>query len=519
MLTLLKNIYSGLVHTGMEVLTDAPYRIEPGMAVPLVCLVKENKNKPFTIESIKVKIIQKGKTLQVASALRTSVDVKTSKWHKVIRIPMNNSMLGEFALETVVKINRNGKTRVVKSRSVQGENDGILRIFRASDTLPKFKGFYFGDIHYHCLSASKAESVGAQLLFASQAAQALGLQFFAATDHSHDLEDGEGPESVEGTGKWDMFRAKVDSLNSENEDVIILPGEEVKCKNHRGRDVDLIIINYPEFIRGSHGGSVQEKRHDSNLKELLGRVGSAAATFAVHPIKQTSIYEKLFLGKGRWSKFDLTLAGLTGMQIYDGKNEYFLDKGIKNWIELLLKGDRKFIVAGSNSYADFGEQIKPASIFKKTKMQSLQEFGKARTGLFCTKPITKEKIVSSIKEGKSVISTGPLLDFTVLNETGDLMLIGGEIAGSLFTIKFRAVSSPEFGSIKEIKLFLGEIFCGKEEQVFSIKLSKNRYYYNGNFQIERRGKINYIRGELLSCDSGLSRFCLTNPIWLRPTKD
>ncbi len=445
MLTLLKNIYSGFVNSWIEVVTDAPYRIEPGMSVPLICLVKESKNRPFKIESIKVNVMQGGKTVQVASALRTSVDVNTSKWHKVIRIPMNESMLGEFELETIVKISRNEKIRAVISRSVQDENERILRIFRARDSLPKFKDFYFGDTHYHCLTASKAENIGTQLVFSSQGAKALGLQFFAATDHSSDLEDGVGSERGEGTGKCELFKAIVDSLNSQNEDVIILPGEGVQCKNHRGRDVDLIIINYPEFIRGSQGGGVQEIHHDSNLKELLGRVGSAAATFAVNLIKQTSFYEKLFLRKGRWSKFDLTLAGLTGMQIYDGMTEFFLASGIKNWIELLLKGDRKFIVAGSNSYADFGEHIKPGSVFKKTKMKSLQEFGRARTGLFCTKPITKEKIVSSIKEGKSVISTGPLLDFTVRNETGDLTPIGGEITGSIFAVKVRAASSPEFG--------------------------------------------------------------------------
>ncbi len=515
MVSLLKNIAVNIMNAGFEVVVDAPYRIEPGMSIPLICLVKEKRNKSFTIESIKVNIMQKGQTIRVTSVLRSPVDVHDSKWHKVIRVPLHDSMQGKFELDTIVTISRDGKNKKIRSHPYSGTSSETLKIFRAVDSLPKFADYYFGDMHYHCLSESKSESISAPLMFSTQVAKAFGLQFFAATDHAYVLDDNGGSSRNDNSNKWDKFQEKVDSINSKNEDVVILPGEEIKCKNHRGRDVDLIIVNYPEFIRGSQGTTAPVKSHESNLKELLSRVESAAVTFAVHPMKQTSFYEKLFYRRGRWGKLDLTLAGLTGMQVYDGMNEYFLGRRLKHWVELLLKGERKYIVAGSDSYADFGERVKPQSPFKKSNTKSIQEFGRARTGLFCTQPITKEKIVQSLKEGKSVISTGPLMDFSVHNHIGKRVLVGGNIEGRTFTVKFRGVSSAEYGPITDIKLYLGEIRRECEEQVFSVKLTKNRYNYQGEFHIEARGKINYIRGELISGDAGRSLFCVTNPIWIK----
>ena len=89
------------------------------------------------------------------------------------------------------------------------------------------------------------------------------------------------------------------------------------------------------------------------------------------------------------------------------------------------------------------------------------------------------------------------------------------IEGRTFNVKFRGASSAEYGPITDIKLYLGEIRRECEEQVFSVKLTKNRYNYQGEFHIETREKINYIRGELISGDVGRSLFCITNPIWIK----
>ena len=295
MVSLLKNIAVNIMNAGFEVVVDAPYRIEPGMSIPLICLVKEKRNKSFTIESIKVNIMQKGQTIRVTSVLRSPVDVHDSKWHKVIRVPLHDSMQGKFELDTIVTISRDGKNKKIRSHPYSGTSSETLKIFRAVDSLPKFADYYFGDMHYHCLSESKSESISAPLMFSTQVAKAFGLQFFAVTDHSHVLEDRGGSSRSDSSGKWDKFQEKVNSINSKNEDVVILPGEEIKCKNHSGRDVDLIIVNYSEFIRGSQGTTASAKSHESNLKELLSRVGSAAVTFAVHPIEADFLLRKTLL--------------------------------------------------------------------------------------------------------------------------------------------------------------------------------------------------------------------------------
>ena len=354
-------------------------------------------------------------------------------------------------------------------------------------------------------------------------AKATGLSFFAAADQSYELKDSDSnTEHIDGKiVRWERFQKAVDSWNKKHE-IIILPGEEVSCRNRRGGDINLLIINYPEFIHRSTGQAEGNSgsKLDSSLNKVLSRTGSNTLTFAVHPEKKHSFFTLLFFRKGQWGTFDLTLSGLTGLQIYNGQNGLFLDQGLSRWIRLLLMGERKFVVAGNNVHDCFKRMKKKRFPFslKRSREGLKQLFGNVRTGIYCTPPIIQEKITASIRNGRSVITNGPLMDFTIRNEMGERSLLGGELKGSLLTIKYRAVSTPEYGSISRVCFYSGDISARVEEPIYTVDFQNSEYSVQNEINLEPLCSYGYIRGELFSGDNEQKRFCYTNPIWIHSSK-
>jgi len=506
-----------------EVVTGAPYRIEPGMPVPLVCMIKGAGKQPVRLESIKVKIKKNGRTIREITALKQPVDVRSSGWQEAILVPLPDDLSGSFEIDTTIRVRRNGKVHTVRNNSYRGGGHRPLKVYRARDSLPGLSNFYFGDLHCHRYIKLNSDSIGLPIPVSAKIAKAMGLQFFAATNHSYESNDLNSNTERDDSEmrKWERFHKVVDIWNKKSE-IIILPGEEVCCRNRRGGDIKLLIINYPEFIHRSAATAAGDSvsKLDSSLNEVLSRIGSETLTFAVHPEKKSSFLALLLLRKGQWGTFDLTLSALTGLQIRSGQNDFFLDQGLLRWIKLLLMGERKFIITGSEAHGNFNRNGRKRFPFlSRGDTEGLGKvFGKVRTGIFCTPPIIREKILESIKNGCSVITNGPLMDFTARNEIGERSLLGGELKGSLLAIKYRAVSTPEYGPIRRLRFYSGNISSRVEEPIYTINFQNRKYSVQNEINLEPRGSYGYIRGELFSGDNEQKLFCYTNPIWIRSSK-
>ena len=128
-----------------------------------------------------------------------------------------------------------------------------------------------------------------------------------------------------------------------------------------------------------------------------------------------------------------------------------------------------------------------------------------------------EKVIQNIKEGRTVVTNGPMLDFIVQNENGEFSRIGGTITGKKLTVNFRLVSSHEFGPLRKLCLYFGDIKSHKEELIYNIHFDKNNFRLRGAIDFEAHEGPCYLRGELFSGSAEETHFCLTNPIWLTKT--
>lgn len=506
-----------------EVVTGAPNRIEPGMPVPLVCMIKNAGNQTIILESINVKIKKNRRTIREITALKNPIDVRSSRWHKAFLVPLPDDLSGSFEIDTTIRLRRNNKVYTFRNDSYRGGGHKTVKAYRARDPLPGLSNFCYGNLHCHQYTKINSDFSGISIPVYAEIAKAMGLQFFTAADYLYEssvLNSNTGQDDSE-MGKCERFQKAVDAWNKKNE-IIILRGEEVICRNRSGGDVNLLIINYPEFIHRSTSPEAgnSDSKLDSSLNELLSRIDSETLTFAVHPGKKPSFIALLLFRKGEWGTFDLTLSGLTGLQICSGHNGFFLDQGLLRWIKLLLMGERKFVIAGSEEHCNFNRNGRKRFPFLSGRDTADlgQVFGEVRTGIFCTPPIIPEKIVESIKNGRLVITNGPLMDFTVRNEIGERSLLGGELNGSMLAVKYRAVSTPEYGPIRRLRFYSGNISARVEEPIYTIDFRDRKYSVQNEINLEPRGAYGYIRGELFSGDNEQKLFCYTNPVWIRSSK-
>lgn len=516
MLESIKNLYNQSIGIRKGITIDAPYRVEPGQPIPIICRFQHSHVIPFIIDSIFVKISQSGTKIGHASLLKKPVEIETSFWQRVFYVNIPKDSNGVLKVEAMMKINAYGKTKKIRVGPAAGGNKSLF-VYRSRELLPSLNNYYFGDFHfYNCLPPEETLTQKS-LSESARIARSMGLKFFTATDSSrYGFSNADG-DSNNGSGSWERFRKELEIWNQKS-DLVVLPGEKIVCRNYRNRDIDLLVLNYSESISGSANGNRKQthKKPKIRLKEVVGTVAAKALTFAVRPVKKLTFLEKWLLKRGIWSKPDLSLSGLTGIQVNNAPDYNSLGLEIEKWTEVLLKGERKIIITGSDSSDSLnggnGNRVSSNSGSSPRVSQ------KARTGILCNQPATADKIIANLERGNSVITNGPLMDFSVKNESGKKSLLGGEIEGSSFVLRYKAVSTPEYGPLLNLKIFAGDIKAGIEELIYTINYDNDRFSVDGMFNFEPRSNQGYLRGELWSGkidDKEITSYCLTNPVWIR----
>ena len=125
----------------LNVIADAPYRIEPKMPLPLLCFVQHSLTESVKLESVAVKITQEGKTVLSATPFQRPVIVENSFWQKTFSINLPENLTGKFSVDVYFRIEIDGKTRTVRNNSLKGLKNPPLEVFRADDPFPRFKDF------------------------------------------------------------------------------------------------------------------------------------------------------------------------------------------------------------------------------------------------------------------------------------------------------------------------------------------------------------------------------------------
>lgn len=514
-----KYFFSYLKKNEPELIADAPHRTEPGQAIPLLILAKDAHLYPGKLHQITVTLTHDHQSPTQLKLLPTAIELREKLWWQVFRIdPLTRA--GWVSVDVAMELEIKGTVRTYFNDNHRTSSHQPLRVFVSPDPLPRLGFIRFGDTHTHSNYTDDQVEFGAPMAASRKLAKAMGLSFFCVTDHSYDLDDmtDDFLTNDPALPKWSLCRSEAERMNENSNDFAIVRGEEISCRNAEGRNVHLLLLGNDCFFHGSGDGGEKwfRTRSEHSAREILAEKASGAVAFAAHPIEYVPFLQRLLLERGQWLDKDLQEEQLCGIQFANGMSDKGFWKGYRKWIGNLLSGRRQFIIAGNDAHGNFNRFRQLGIPFFKIKERDHQLFGKMRTGVLADDALTERTILDALKNGRCLISDGPIIKLDVVNSSSEKAEIGGEVRGSHVRILVSAVSSSEFGALDRLKIYRGVV--GEKSEKLLLDVTDI-----GLLKIDREIELTdtsncHIRAEAFSSPSGShdgkSHFCMTNPIWV-----
>ncbi len=209
--------------------------------------------------------------------------------------------------------------------------------------------------------------------------------------------------------------------------------------------------------------------------------------------------------------------GLDGLQILNGDANQAFSEGLVCWKTLLLRGKKIFIAAGNDAHGNFNRFKQIGIPFFTIREHERQLFGKMRT-VVGSKSLTEASLQEALQLGHTVITNGPLVVFTIINEFGETAEIGQRICGARLQLHVRGMTTEEYGEFCEIKVVSGRI--GYESETVRIIKSFPKVCAIDvmiDFELHHYQSMSYVRleGFTKHRGGGANGFCYSNPIWIQ----
>ncbi|MBM3326082.1 MAG: hypothetical protein FJY65_03725 [Calditrichaeota bacterium] len=501
-----------------EIIFDAPYRLEPGQALPVTLIIKDADRFPILLESTTIEIRPAENAIpSIRRQFNLNESISNPLWHCIFEIDVGSLPRGKVLIHSYANILLRGHRQRIFIDNCIGLSHRPLATFCAADPLPNFLGWSAGELHCHTSYGGDQVEFGAPLPVIKRFAESLGLGWTALTDHSYNLDD--NPRNYlkydPTLTKWRQLWMETERLNNEG-GVLLIPGEELSCRNARYRNVHLLIIGNSDFLAGSGDGAEKwfQTKSEFSIEDALKKLEPDAVALAAHPYHRIPILEWLLVRRGKWSALDLSHLCINGWQIINGDWDKGFRQGFKAWLKFLRQGHRTSIYAGNDAHGNFNR-------FRQVRLPMLKLwehhnnlFGVYTTRLRLKSLYSPKEVLNTLKSGSSYISNGPALNIQIITGSGPTEIGGETSVTSDSKIVLRWYSTPEFGKI--VTLRLKTVIDKKEIDILnggSVLSSTNAY--SGSLIIPGRG-ASYLRAELISrTDNNSQYYAYTNPIWLK----
>lgn len=426
-----------------EIIFDAPHRLDPGQALPVLLTVKDAHR--FPVEVGEVTITATSGKVAASQTFRLHQAVSDPLWHRIFHLDVGKLPPGAATVHARAAIVGGTRRSAVNQDNHPGLSHRPLKVWISADPLPGLPGWFAGELHCHTEFGGDQVEFGAPLEAYQTIAPAMGLQWVALTDHSYNLDDREDDclHDDPDLAKWRRLQAKVSELNRRGGGAVLVAGEELSCRSAKGRNVHLLVLGESRFLPGS-GDSAQRwlrTRSELAVSEALASLSAEACAIAAHPFAPVPLLERLLVGRGPWTPADLRHPRLDGWQIWNGREDAEDDVGLRFWMEALATGQRVRIFAGNDAHGNFNRfrQVRLPMVQLHENQSHL--FGEVTTRVQVEGALSAERIVAALKTGKAVISSGPALETALAPGNGRRRAV----------VRFR--SSAEFGAVESLKLF------------------------------------------------------------------
>ncbi len=508
-----------------EIITDGPHRLDPDKPYPILLLIKDADRYPVELHQLKITLIRNAaKVYTHTFKFEQPMMINEHYWFKIFELNFTgvlSSLFGMMTVETEVVSYRRGKKKITRSNNHRFTSKVPLTFYRSKTSLPHLNGWVFGDAHTHSTYTEDQVEFGSPIPASIILSRSMGLSFFAVTDHSYDLDDRvdtyllNDPEIP----KWNAMQDEIDRLNASGNDFAVLRGEEVSCTNSEKMNVHFLLLGNRRFFHGSGDGGEKwfKTKSEFTIRNILLEKEKHVTAFASHPTEEVPFLQRLLLKRDEWTVGDMSEKKLTGLQILNGQYSDGFFRGLDIWKWLLLRGEKKFLLAGNDAHGNFNRFVQIAVPMLSFREHQHQLFGKMKTAVL-THAVTEHAIIESIGRGKTVITNGPMITIAVETDAPDIGAIGETVLGKNFVVKLQARSTEEFGSFVSIKVLFGVIGKG-EQKLFELRSFDDPFSLHQISDWHHADHFSYIRAEATTSNAhGIDRegFCYTNPIWINP---
>ncbi len=527
-------IYEGIDLIAYEIVADAPWRIESEVEYIPVSLIFHNwrGNDKYNFTGV-----------HVYDKLNAEVEVNIYNHDGDLIGPLLGGELPKlieehYFIQDTIYLNKNELTKIDNEYSFIVAFEGgipfpewidypVVNTFNVTDfsiPFPKCdSSWYCGDAHFHTRYSDNFVEFGAPISASAEAAETIGLDWFAVTDHSFDFDSDAGKIDVidalhghshDEKAKWAPYKAECASIDSE---VKCLLGEEISVTNVNGKYVHLLgydLGSLENAIWGEGGGGlwwfdplvintglnfidnfgeqsllitetncnpfigIETAACTHTLQEALQEINTAGGfSYLAHPVEHLESDGILYgiggavnygpIHRDGYQQLDYDLSGYTGLQIWNGNSERSKakrDEGVNIWRGQMLKhlgSDRRiYVEGGSDAHGDFNYYRGAAG----NEMDNA--FGRVRTCCQASS-LTKDNLYDALRNGHCFMSDGPALDFTV--EGVDVAGLGETAvvdSGDAAVVTIRWNSTSEFGSVSQVRLCKGRSGMADEDCYF-----------------------------------------------------
>ncbi|MFQ5752772.1 MAG: hypothetical protein ACE5HI_12315, partial [bacterium] len=175
------------------------------------------------------------------------------------------------------------------------------------------------------------------------------------------------------------------------------------------------------------------------------------------------------------------------------------------------------ISGGNDAHGNFNRFRQIGFPFFTMRENGQHVFGKVRTGVYLEKGLSLKPLLTAFKQGRMIVTNGPFLDIRVTNEKEECARVGAAISGSDFKLKIKCLSTPEYGRLHKLSIYLGDLSTKQEHLFLGPKNFPRAFEYVENIAINKIKNRCYLRAELYSKSNNQTFRCFTNPIWITKT--
>jgi hypothetical protein len=505
--------FSWLKKPEPEIIADIPSRIQLGHELPVLIIVKDGDKYPVRLNEIEVQfnnavITQKPPNILISDPYYEYIfDLDTSKLNA-----------GANALNVKINYQINDKIRTCVNDNHRGTSHDPFPLYVSESGFPKIDNAIIGETHAHTNFTSDQVEFGGSVAGTARLANALGLDFYCATDHSYDLDDLPNNYLVNDPDlkKWKTFQTEVREFNSQSDNFAIIPGEEVTIRNTHGRNVHCLVYNSAEFFPGSGDGAEKwfKWRSELSLEELTSKTAKNVFIFAAHPFEESPFLQRLFIGRDCWTDEDCTNIFINGLQVINGASIQLNTNARNNWIRLLLEGYHITAIAGNDAHGNFARFRQVGFPFFTMRENYEHLFGKWFTGLYDVHSFSPEDILKVMATGNCYLSNGPAIQFKLRSTNESWTYMGGQkITPEIGHIHVK--STKEFGDLSYLAIYYGNPDLTEEKVVYSNN-EMPEYEFVDEIKLGRFEKNGYLRAEL---QTKSNHQALSNPIWIKPLEN